>query len=106
MNAKTQTDREDGHKSDHGNDDNQGHGNNGGHDNHPRIVEVFIDDKPVKLAAQRYTVPELKTKLGVPLDYELELITKKGFEPLKDGETFHVKGEEKFLSHIPCGGSS
>lgn len=96
MNAKTQPSHEDDHKNDHGQ----------GHDNHPRIVEVFIDDKPVKLAAQRYAVPELKAKLGVPLDYELELITKKGFEPLKDGETFHVKGEEKFLSHIPCGGSS
>lgn len=76
------------------------------HEDHPRLVEVKIDGREVKIPAQRYAVPDLKSKLGVPLDYELDVVKHKELHPLKDDETFKVVGREEFISHVRCGGSS
>jgi hypothetical protein len=75
-------------------------------DNKPRLVEVTIDGNPREIAADTYPVPVLKNLLGVPLDYELELVKGGKFHPLADGDTYKVHGHEEFLSHVRCGGSS
>ncbi|HNA87471.1 MAG TPA: hypothetical protein PLB04_17990 [Nitrospira sp.] len=74
--------------------------------NKPRLVEVKIDGNPREIAADTYQVPVLKNLLGVPLDYELELVKGGKFHPLADGDTYKVHGHEEFLSHVRCGGSS
>lgn len=73
---------------------------------HERTVTVTVDGREVQIVADVYTVPELKSRLGVPLDYELELIKGGKFHPLVDSETYKVHGHEEFLSHVRCGGSS
>lgn len=75
-------------------------------DNKPRLVVVKIDGHPREIVADSYQVQILKNLLGVPLDYELELIKGGKFYPLVDGETYKVHGHEEFLSHVRCGGSS
>lgn len=75
-------------------------------DNKPRLVEVKIDGNPREIAADTYQVPQLKNLLGIPLDYELELVKGGKFHPLADGDTYKVHGHEEFLSHVRCGGSS
>ncbi len=72
----------------------------------PRLVEVKIDGNLREIAAGTYQVPVLKQALGVPLDYELELVKGGKFHPLADGDTCKVRGHEEFLSHVRCGGSS
>ena len=73
---------------------------------HEREVTVSIDDRKVVILAQEYSVPELKSLLSVPLDYELELIKGGKFHPLTDNDAYKVHGHEEFLSHVRCGGSS
>jgi hypothetical protein len=75
-------------------------------DNKTRLVKVKIDGNPRDIAADTYQVPVLKNLLGVPLDYELELVKGGKFHPLVDGDTYKVHGNEEFLSHVRCGGSS
>jgi hypothetical protein len=72
----------------------------------PRLVEVTIDGNPREIAADTYPIPVLKNLLGVPLDYELELVKGGKFHPLADGDSYKVHGHEEFLSHVRCGGSS
>ncbi|WP_194724098.1 hypothetical protein [Noviherbaspirillum malthae] len=76
------------------------------HDKKPRFVEVKIDGDPREIAADTYNVAALKSLLGVPLDYELELVKGGKFHPLADEDTYKVHGHEEFLSHVRCGGSS
>lgn len=72
----------------------------------PHLVEVKIDGNLRKIAADTYQVPVLKNLLGIPLDYELELVKGGKFHPLADGDTYKVHGHEEFVSHVRCGGSS
>lgn len=74
--------------------------------NKPRLVEVSIDGNPHEIAADTYQVSVLKTLLGVPLDYELELVKGGKFHPLADSDTYKVHGHEEFLSHVRCGSSA
>lgn len=71
-----------------------------------REVTVSIDGRKIAILARVYSVPELKNLLNVPLDYELELVKGGKFHPLVDGDTYKVHGNEEFLSHVRCGGSS
>ena len=73
---------------------------------HVREVVVSIDDRKAVILARVYSVPELKNLLNVPLDYELELVKGGKFHPLTDNDTYKVHGQEEFLSHVRCGGSS
>ena len=72
----------------------------------PRFVEVKIDSNPVQIVADTYPIPQLKALLGVPVDYELELVKGGKFHPLSDGDAYKVHGHEEFISHVHCGGSS
>jgi hypothetical protein len=74
--------------------------------NKPRLVEVEIDGDLREISADTYQVSVLKSLLGVPLEYELELVKGGKFHPLADGETYKVHGHEEFISHVRCGSSS
>ena len=76
------------------------------HHEQDRLVTVSIDGNEKHIPAGDYAVPQLKEKLGVPLDYELELVKGGKFEPLGDDQHYKVHGHEEFLSHVRCGGSS
>lgn len=75
-------------------------------EHHPRLVTIKIDGRETQILAQEYRIPDLKGQLGVPLDYELELVKGGHFDPLGDDQTYKVHGHEEFLSHVRCGGSS
>lgn len=77
------------------------------HGHHKHLVRVTIDgDRTVELAAGNYLVAELKTKLGVAPEYELEIIDDGQFRPLADDVHIHIRGGEEFVSHVRSGGSS
>ncbi len=71
-----------------------------------RMVDVSIDGDTRQIMADTYAVPTLKGLLGIPAEYELELVKGGKFHPLTDTETYKVHGHEEFLSHVRCGGSS
>jgi len=75
-------------------------------DHAPRLVSVKIDGRDVEIEAMTYRVPDLKARLGVPLDYELDLIKGDHFDPLADDQSYKVHGHEAFLSHVRTGSSS
>lgn len=77
------------------------------HTYHEHLVRVTIDgDRTVELAARNYLVAELKIKLGVAPEYELEIIDHGQFRPLGDDAHIHIRGGEEFVSHVRSGGSS
>jgi hypothetical protein len=74
---------------------------------HKQLVRVKIDgDRTVELAAGNYLVAELKVKLGVAPESELEIVDDGQFRPLADDGHIHIRGGEEFVSHVRSGGSS
>lgn len=74
---------------------------------HHREVEVTIDnDHQVTLLVGDYLVSVLKQKLGVPPEYELELLEQGKLHPLTDDSTFKLYKHEEFISHVRTGSSS
>ena len=77
-----------------------------GNPHHPHTVQVTIDGRQVELASGEYIVSELKLKLGVPAEYELEHIKHGTFQPLADNSVFKLHHDEEFISHVRTGSSS
>jgi hypothetical protein len=75
-------------------------------DHSPRLVPVKIDGREVEIEAMSYRIPDLKARLGVPLDYALDLIRGDHFDPLADDQNYKVHGHEAFLAHVRTGSSS
>ncbi|MCC7312635.1 MAG: hypothetical protein IT510_15475 [Sulfuritalea sp.] len=75
-------------------------------DHTPHLVPVKIDGRDIEIEATTYRIPDLKSRLGVPLDYELDLIKGDHFDPLADDHSYKVHGHEAFLSHVRTGSSS
>lgn len=74
---------------------------------HPRHqVAVTIDGRIVMMEANQYLVTDLKSKLGVPPEYELEHIEHGQFQPLADEALFSLHHAEEFISHVRTGTSS
>jgi hypothetical protein len=73
---------------------------------HPHVVQVTIDGRDVDVPSGEYIVAELKLKLGVPAEYELENIKHGTFHPLADNSVFKVRHDEEFISHVRTGSSS
>ena len=69
-------------------------------------VKVVLNGEKVKIDSGVYKVSNLKASLGVPSDYELELIEDGQFKPLPDNSEIIICGREEFVSHVKCGGSS
>lgn len=71
------------------------------------LVRVWIDGVEKEIPRGTYTTEQLITLLGVEAGYLLNVIDKDGqLIPLKPGETVKVKKGTKFISQVPCGGSS
>lgn len=73
---------------------------------YPHEVTVSIDGRHVTLKSGEYLVSVLKQKLGVPPEYELELVERGQFHPLADGSNFKLHKPEEFISHLRTGSSS
>lgn len=73
---------------------------------HGSPVQITLDSNEKTVADGVYHLGELKQLLGVPQDYELDLVVNGEFKPLNDQRSLHVKGGEIFVSHVRQGGSS
>lgn len=71
-----------------------------------RNVKVVLNGDKVKIDSGTYVVSSLKVSLGIPSDYELEIIEDGQFKPLPDNAEITICGHEEFVSHVKCGGSS
>lgn len=71
-----------------------------------RNVKVVLNGDKVKIDSGTYVVSSLKVLLGIPSDYELEIIEDGQFKPLPDNSEITICGREEFVSHVKCGGSS
>ena len=77
-----------------------------GHPHDKRQVTVKIDGNEVTIDAGHYLVTDLKTRLGVPSEYELEIVEDGQFRPLGDQDRIKVEDHDEFVSHVRCGASS
>lgn len=73
---------------------------------HGHTITVTIDGTPKSILQARYLVSELKTKLGVPSDYELDQVVDGEFKPLNDIDHINIKEGEVFVSHVRRGSAS
>jgi Multiubiquitin len=72
-----------------------------------RLITVFFDGEPKKIAAGVYTTEELIKALDVPAGYLLNVKDEHGkLVPLKPGEKIRVHEGMAFFTQVPCGGSS
>jgi len=90
---------------------NRGQGNDhedGDHGQKPdkHLVHVNLDGQDREIEEGKYVVSALKKRLGVPNDYELDLVDHGEFKPLADDAEIKIKGGEVLVSHVRRGGSS
>lgn len=77
------------------------------HHQHGSMVQVTIDSNPRQIQDGVYKVSKLKVLLGVAPDHVLNEVAKDGnFKELPDERSFHVKGDEVFVSQLPQGSSA
>jgi hypothetical protein len=70
-------------------------------------VKVWIDDIEKQIPRGVYTTEQLLQILGVEPGYVLDVVNEHGqLVPLKPGEKLRVKKGMRFISQVPCGGSS
>lgn len=71
------------------------------------LITVWLDGDEKQIPAGTYTTEELIKVLGVEAGYVLNIVNAQGqLEPLKPGQKTRVKKGMKFVSQVPCGGSS
>jgi len=75
-------------------------------DDHGHLITVTIDGHPKTIQQGRYLVSELKTKLGVSADLELDEVENGVFKPLDDSSHINVKEGDVFVSHVRRGAAS
>jgi hypothetical protein len=73
---------------------------------HKKEVTVTVDGKHHKVPEGAYLVSELKTRVGVDPNRELDEVVHGEFKPLDDNKHIDIKGGEIFVSHARQGGSS
>lgn len=73
---------------------------------HHHMVDINLDGAMRQIEKDKYIVSSLKSKLGVPADYELDLVVDGQFNPLADDAEIKIKGGEVLVSHVRRGGSS
>jgi len=70
-------------------------------------VPVWIDDVEKYIPRGVYTTEQLLQVLGVEPGYVLDVVNELGqLIPLKPGEKIRVRKGMRFVSQVPCGGSS
>lgn len=77
------------------------------HEKHEHsTVTITLDGNEVSIPKGEYLVSDLKARLGVPADYEFDLVDDGEFRPLSDNTTLKIKEPAIFVSHVRCGASS
>src|SRR5204863_8189282 len=72
-----------------------------------RLVTVYIDGTPKKIARGVYTTEQLIAALGVQPGYLLNVVNEEGqLVTLQPDQHLRVREGMKFFSQVPCGGSS
>ena len=69
-------------------------------------IAVTIDGVHKEIKQGRYLVSDLKAKLSVSSDLELDEVVDGEFRPLADASNINVKNGDVFVSHVRRGGSS
>ena len=77
----------------------EGHG-------HGTLIQVSIDGRHEMLPKGRYLVSDLKQRLGIPADYELDRVDHGEFIPLADTDHIEIHEKQLFVSHVRRGGAS
>jgi len=75
-------------------------------DKHSHKVKVTLNGEKEKIVSGSYKVSDLKVLLGVPSDYEFEIVEDGEFKPLLNNSEIVICGHEEFVSHVKSGGSS
>ena len=70
------------------------------------MVTVSYNGVDVQIARGTYTTEQLKATFGVEPGYELDIMEGQHLRTLKPGEKIKVRKGLKFISQVPCGGSS
>lgn len=70
------------------------------------LVQINLDGQNRDVEKGKYLVSALKEHIGVPGDYELDLVESGEFKPLADTAEIKIKGGEVLVSHVRRGGSS
>ena len=70
------------------------------------LVKISLDDAQHDINRGEYVVSTLKHRLGVPADYELDIVANGLFDPLLDDAKIKIVGGEIFVSHVRRGASS
>ncbi len=70
------------------------------------LVTISLDDDPREIKRGEYVVSALKYRLGVPADYELDIVANGLFDPLTDDAKIKIMGGDIFVSHVRRGASS
>jgi hypothetical protein len=73
-------------------------------DRHQVMIE--LNDTTKQIETGNYTGRSLRLALGVPLEYELEEVVLGEFKPIANEASIHIKGGEKFVSHVGHGRAS
>lgn len=69
-------------------------------------VKVEIDNHPKQIEPGEYVVSDLKERLGVPADKDLDQVIEGTLTTLVDTGKVTIRGGEVFFSHVRRGGSS
>lgn len=79
-------------------------GENTGDQKH--LVTFNLDGKDQEIEKGKHSVADIKTRFGIPADYELDLVVDGVFEPLANDTSVKIHGGEVLVSHVRGGGSS
>lgn len=77
-----------------------------GQDSERKLIEVELNGTLKRIAGGEYTGRTLKLALGVPVEHELDEVSKGEFKEIPNDKKVHVHGGEKFVSHCGQGQSS
>jgi hypothetical protein len=71
------------------------------------LVTVYLDGEEKQIPPGTYGTEELMQVLGVEPGYILNVVNAQGqLDPLKPGQKTKIRKGMKFVSQVPCGGSS
>jgi hypothetical protein len=71
-----------------------------------QLVTITLDSVARTIEEGVYKVAELKTKLSIPAEYELDMVVNGEFKPLNNERSIHIKGGEVLVSHVPQRGAA
>ena len=75
-------------------------------DHDPKLLIITVDNTDREIERGKYVVSDLKAKVGVAENYDLDQLIHGKFETLADTAEVKINGKEIFVSHVRTGGSS